>query len=365
MTMTVIAMINLADIAKYYQADIKQQYGDVMQAAHHYALEKIIQCHTPQAGALLYHCEHCRIERTLYPSCGHRHCPACQHKTNNDWLALQQQKLLPVNYYLVTFTLPAQLRHFVWHHQTWAYQALFQAAKQSLAAFFKRDKQLGEFTGLIGVLHTHSRQLTYHPHVHFVVPAGGLNNARLLWQQKHGKYLFKADNLAKVFRGKFIALMAQAGYYLPAKTPKNWVADCEYVGKGNGALTYLSRYLYRGVISEQNILSLNHDQVTFQYKDSKTRQFQTITEHATKFLWRILQHVLPKGFRRARNYGFFHANAKKTLQRLQLMLKVVLPPPSTRQKKPVCCPCCQSEMHLYLMRIGNRIIPCDGAGGTS
>lgn len=358
-------MISLADIAKHYQVQLRHQYAGVMQAGHHHALEKIIQCHTPQAGALLYHCEHCHLDSTLYPSCGHRHCPACQHNTNNDWLSRQQQKLLPVDYYLVTFTLPAQLRNLVWHHQSRGYQALFMAAKQTLQAFFERDRQLGEFTGLIGVLHTHSRKLTYHPHVHFIVPGGGMNKTHSLWQEKRGKFLFKADNLARVFRGKFIALMAQAGDYLPANTPKNWVADCEYVGKGNTALTYLARYLYRGVISEQNILSLSHDEVRFQYKDSKTGQFKRITEPAVQFLWRVLQHVLPRGFRRARNYGFFHGNAKKTLQRLQLMLKVVLPPPSTQSKNPVCCPCCQREMQLYLMRIGNRLISCKGGVVTS
>jgi hypothetical protein len=117
--------------------------------------------------------------------------------------------------------------------------------------------------------------------------------------------LFVADNLAQVFRGKFIELMCKAGYYLPANTPTSWNADCKYVGRGDGALTYLARYLYRSVISEQNILRLDHGQVTFHYKESKSKQFITITEPAVDFLWWVLQHVLPKGFRRARNYGFF------------------------------------------------------------
>lgn len=113
--------------------------------------------------------------------------------------------------------------------------------------------------------------------MHFIVPAGGLS--------KTGKYLFTADNLAKVFRGKFITMMRDASYYLPSKTPVEWNADCEHVGKGNEALTYLARYLYRGVISENNILALENDEVSFQYKDSKSKTFKTITEHACKFLW--------------------------------------------------------------------------------
>ena len=349
-------MIELAQIARAYHHDFIQHYGAKMNGGHHQALSQMMACHTPQAGAMLYHCDDCQTDSTVYPSCGHRHCPAYQHNSNRDWLALQQQKLLPVDYYLVTFTLPYQLRHFVWSHQAWAYQAMFTAAKQTLDAFFKRDKHLGEHNGLLGVLHTHSRRLAFHPHIHLVIPAGGLDKAKRQWQPKTGKYLFKADNLAKVFRGKFIALLCASGYYLPPNPPTSWVADCHHVGKGDSALTYLARYLYRGVINENNILSIRHDQVTFQYQDSQTKQYKTITEHATAFLWRVLQHVLPKGFRRARNYGFLHGNAKRTLKRLQLMLHVVLPPIAVVPKQGVCCPQCKAHMTLYLMRRDQRVI---------
>lgn len=349
-------MTELAHIAKQYREDLVSEYGHVMRPVHHRALKHIIACHTPQAGAMLYHCDDCQNETTLYPSCGHRHCPACQHKSNSDWLALQQQKLLPVDYYMVTFTLPYHCRAFVWTHQQWAYQAMFIAAKHTLDSFFKRDKHLGENSGLLAVLHTHSRSLEFHPHIHCVVPAGGLDKSKMHWQHKSGKYLFKADNLAKVFRGKFIALLFEAGYYLPQKTPKSWIADVQYVGKGASALTYLARYLYRGVINENNILSLHNDHVTFRYKDSKTRKFNTITEPATQFLWRVMQHVLPKGFRRSRNYGFLHGNAKRTLRRLQLLLKVVIAPIITSPKKGVCCPHCEMQMTLRFMRIGGKVI---------
>jgi len=353
-------MINLATIANKYHVMFEKRYSKKLQAKHHYALKQIIACHTPAAGEMLYHCDDCYEDKTLLPSCGHRHCPACQHKCNSHWLAMQQQKLLPLDYYLATFTLPAQLRPFVWAHQKWAYQAMFLAAKQTLDEFFKNDKELGECNGLVAVLHTYSRQLNFHPHVHFIVPAGGLSKNKMCWLTKTGKYLFTADNLAKVFRGKFIAMMVAASYYLPSKTPTQWNADCDYVGKGNEALTYLARYLYRGVISENNILKLKNDEVTFQYKDSKSKTFKTITEHACQFLWRVIQHVLPKGFRRARNYGFLHGNAKATLTRLQLQLKAILPPLQPVSKKPVCCNKCHQPMMLYLMRIGNKII----LGGT-
>ena len=174
------------------------------------------------------------------------------------------------------------------------------------------------------------------------------------------KYLFKADNLAKVFRGKFIQAMYQTAYRLPQNTPKEWNADCEHVGKGDKALTYLARYLYRGVINEHNILRYQQGKVTFRYKNSTTKQYKIITEPAAQFLWRVIQHVLPKGFRRARDYGFLHGNARRTLQRIQLMLKVILTPPAPRHKAAMCCPDCGTKLQLIWMKRNKpmSLIPC-------
>lgn len=339
-------MSSLATILREQQDDLIRDYGARMHTGHHRAIEHILACHTPQCGEIHSRCQDCKQNTVQYCSCGDRFCPACQHNANSDWLARQQQKLLPVHYYLVTFTVPRQLRPFIWHHQSWAYPALFDCAVATLQSFFTRDKKLQGPPGLTAVLHTHARNLDYHPHVHLIVPAGCLNKRRNLWREKTGNYLFKADNLAKVFRAKFIHALTQAGYHLPCQYPKKWNADCEQVGSGQSALTYLARYLYRGVISENNILSYQHGRVTFRYKNSTTQQYQLITEPAVDFLWRVLQHVLPKGFRRARDYGFLHGNAKRTLLRVQLLLKVRLSPPPVRQLSKKCCPHCQGLLQI-------------------
>lgn len=349
-------MLKLADLARTYQDELKAKYGDKMCMVHYQALQQIITCHKPDAGEIRYHCNLCHHDKTLFPSCGNRNCPACQQQSNRQWLEAQQQKLLPVPYFLVTFTLPYQLRSWVWSHQSWAYQHLFSCAQQTLLSFFARDKQLGNKAGMVGVLHTHSRQLNFHPHVHFVVPAGAFNRQGSLFKQKQGQYLFPANNLAKVFRGKFIAAMLAQGYHLPYQTPKEWVADCQYVGQGDSAFTYLARYLYRGVINEQNILSLTQDKVAFQYQNSQSKAVETLTENATDFLWRVIQHVLPKGFRRARNYGFLHGNAKRMLKRIQCLLKVRLPDCIKTAKLPLCCPCCHEPMTLLLLKRGDIVI---------
>jgi hypothetical protein len=339
-------MIKLTDILRDHQTEFLSTYGSRLSSVHHRALEHILDCHTCACGEILSQCETCQRNSLHFPSCGNRFCPSCQHLANRDWLDRQQQKLLPVDYYMVTFTVPRQLRPFVWHHQHLAYKMLFDCAVATLQSFFGRDKKLLGKAGLTVVLHTHARNLDFHPHVHLIVPAGSLHKRSGLWRQKTGDYLFNADNLARVFRGKFMHAMAQAEYRLPPGTPKEWNADCKHVGRGDKALTYLARYLYRGVISEDNILRNEDGKVTFRYKNSTTGQYQTITEPAVAFLWRVIQHVLPKGFRRARDFGFLHGNAKRTLQRIQLMLKVRLTPSPKRHKAAFCCPDCGTKLEV-------------------
>lgn len=195
-----------------------------------------------------------RLRSEHHRSCGHCFCPSCQHHHNQQWLQRQQQKLLPCEYYLVTFTLPAELRGICWRHIRVCYQMLFQAAKQTLREFALNDKQLGGEPGMTAVLHTHSRQLNFHPHVHLVIPAGVLSG--FIWKAKHSKYLFNGKALTSVFRAKFLTLIKQQNISLTEGIRPTWVAQCEAVGRGDKALIYLSRYLYRGVISEQNIQSV-------------------------------------------------------------------------------------------------------------
>lgn len=337
-------MIALAQLLRQHQTELMDCYQSKMQTPHYSAMKAIMDCHTPACGTLDYQCDSCQKQQHYYCCCGHRSCPACQHQTNNQWLYRQRQKLLPVDYFMVTFTLPYELRRFVWGHQRWAYQTLFEVAVATLASFARNDKKLGVELGMTGVLHTHSRRLEFHPHGHFVVPGGGFNKKRGLWKQKPGKYLFNGKALARVFRAKFIAAMKAQGFSVPAGIPKKWVAQCEYVGRGEPALIYLARYLYRGVISEKNILKYDDGKVTFRYKDSDTKHWKTRTETVVKFLWLVLQHVLPKGFRRIRDYGFLHGNAKKILRQLQLILRVRLPEKNHEATHDINCPCCGKAM---------------------
>ncbi|MEX0901969.1 MAG: transposase [Pseudohongiellaceae bacterium] len=178
------------------------------------------------------------------------------------------------------------------------------------------------------------------------MPGGCLNPARKQWKTLRGRYLFKARNLAKVFRTRLLESLRQAGLALPGQLPSQWVVDCTRVGKGLPALTYLARYLYRGVISENNILDDDGTHVTFRFKDSRTGRYQTRTVAGEDFLWLLLQHVLPKGFRRVRDFGFLHGNARQRLTRVQVALGVIAASAITRARPPFLCFCCHQPMTI-------------------
>jgi hypothetical protein len=338
----------LAEIAMRHKVHFIEQFRSKLRSHHYFALQSIIECRTPACGEMEYRCEPCHQQQTLCHSCGHRSCPQCQHQANSVWLERQQKKLLPADYFMVTFTLPFELRAVAWQHQKVVYSALFEAAIQTLKAFAKRHKHLGDALGLTAVLHTHSRKLAYHPHIHVMLPAGSFHKKTLGWHTLKSKYLFNQAALAKVFRAKFLDALNKHQVRLPLSVPKKWIAQCQHVGKGLPALKYLARYLYRGVINENNIIHCDQHQVVFRYKESTTGQWKTQSQSPAQFLWLVIQHVLPKGFRRARDYGFLHGSAKRTLKKIQLMLKVCFKPIMTKMKTQKSCSCCGALMKVIM-----------------
>jgi hypothetical protein len=287
-------------------------------------------------------------------SCGHRSCPQCQNHETSLWLDRQQAKLLPVQYFMATFTLPYELRFLAWNNQSLVYKLLFSCASSTLKDFGLNPKNLGAHIGITTVLHTHNRRLDYHPHIHAVVPGGGVDKARKQWKKKKSKYLFNEFALAKVFRARFLQASIKAGLSLPNSLPRKWVVDTTHVGKGLTALKYLSRYLYRGVIGENNIVSNQDGNVTFKYVHSRTGKTRYRTVKGEDFLWLLLQHVLPKGFRRLRDYGFLHGNTKKLLSLVQMVLQVLIQTCSQRPRPVFKCPMCQASMQILAFSLPAR-----------
>lgn len=314
-------------------------------------------CRSQLAPKMQAACEACHHQMRVPHSCGHRNCPHCQSHESQQWIERQLNKQLPADYFLLTFTLPAQLRALAWRHQRVIYALMTRCSWETVCTFSHNDRQLQGMPGATTVLHTHSRRLDYHPHIHLVIPAAAINATKRLWRTKKSKgkrrYLFNHKALAKVFRAKLLEAIARAGLTLPDTTPRDWVVDCKAVGSGDKALAYLGRYLYRGVIQEKDIVACENDQVTFRYRNGKTRQMAYRTVPGAQFLWLIVQHVLPKGFRRARNYGFLHPNSKRLIQLIQYLLN--LDPnrvmAGIRVRPKLICSCCGATMKIIRTRI--------------
>lgn len=335
--------MKLGNILTKYKDRFLAEYGSKLSSEQRYALDALSGCRSGLFGEVLLHCASCQTNTTVMQSCGHRNCNQCHHHDTVQWLDRQQQKLLPVDYFLITFTLPAALRPIAFRHQATVYNLLFEAVTTTLRSFFETDKNWHGQPGFTGVLHTHSRRLDYHPHLHVVVPAGTWDPKTRQWSSRSGKYLFDHKALACVFRAIFLKGMDQCGLKPQINYPKEWVVDVTHAGNGYPALQYLSKYLYRGVISDKNIISDDGDHITFRYQESKTKDFKTRTLSVETFIWQILMHVLPKRFRRSRDYGFLHGKLKALLflikQTIRARVSPYLPKPRPSFRCSICkCP---------------------------
>ena len=204
------------------------------------------------------------------------------------------------------------------------------------------------------MLHSHSRALDYHPHIHVLMPGASINAKTGLWRVKSSDYLFNHEALAKVFRAKLLQAIVNNGLRVPGGCPKQWVVGCKNVGSGDKTIIYLGSYLYRGVIREQDILQCENGMVTFRYLHAKTGQYRTRTVTGEHFLYLLMLHVLPKGFRRARCYGFLHPCSKKLIRFLQVVLRGN--PPSLfaqklKKRPAITCPVCGTAMKIILTMI--------------
>lgn len=357
-------MIRLAAVIETFEADFLAHYQHKLSADHLRALSAMKQCRTQASLKMQAKCTECDHQKLVPHSCGHRHCPHCQHHESQQWLERQMRKQVPAEYFLLTFTLPAEFRALTWAHQSIVYDLLMRCCWETVHTFSQNDKQLQGTPGAIAVLHTNTRQLDYHPHVHLVMPAAAVDGANKQWRTKRsrrdkrpgkakGLYLFNHKALAKVFRAKMLSAIEAAGLTLPSRYPKEWVVDCKSVGSGEKALVYLGRYLYRGVIQEKDIVACNNGQVSFRYRNAKTGKMERRTVSGAHFLWLVLQHVLPKGFRRARNFGFLHPNCKRLIALLHVLLKFA-PGRSMawiKERAPILCACCGAVMVIVQTQV--------------
>lgn len=310
-------MIEFAEILRKHGRDYINKYEDKIPQNHLKAINDILICRTKANGGVTYYCRHCNEYVYSYHSCGNRNCNKCQNELADVWFENNKERLLKVTHFLVTFTLPDILRKFCRSNQRQFYNLLFKSSSQGLQSIAYDTKYAGGKLGMIAVLHSWARNLTYHPHVHFLVTGGVLLDDENIWLPSKEDFLVPVKALSKIFKAKFRDMLKKENKDIFNQIPNNiwktnWVVHSEAVGSGEEALSYLARYIFRPAISNNNILSLKTGMVKFRFKNTETKQWQGMELSVHEFIHRYLQHVLPKGFVKVRYYGLYaHAYQKK------------------------------------------------------
>lgn len=318
-------MVELADIFRRYGPDYIDRFGSKILPSHHRTMNDIICCRTEQMGGHLYCCENPDCEQFVYAyhSCGNRSCPKCGQDKTQRWIEKQHNLLLSTHYFLLTFTLPCELRPIARSNQKVVYDLLFKSSAAALQKLAKDPRFVGGNIGMMGGLHTWQRDMGYHPHVHFIVPGGGLSPDRSKWMPSDTDFFVPVEALSPIFRAKFRDALKKTDLFdsVPASVwKKDWVVHCKPVGNGNSALKYLAPYIYRVAITNNRIEKLENDQVSFRFRNSDTDQWETKTLPVFDFIRRFLQHVLPKGFVKIRYYGFLSPSRRNLLAVVKYLL---------------------------------------------
>ena len=321
---------------------------------HVKVLRAIERCRTAALGGHLDECTRCGHRAISYNSCRNRHCPKCQTAARDRWIAARQKELLPTRYLHVVFTLPGRLSPLVLQNKKIIYDLLFRTSAETLLEVARNPEHLGAEIGFFSVLHTWSQKLTAHPHVHCVVPAGGLSPDHTRWIRSRDNYFLPKEVLAELFRGKFVdalkdafqngqlrfhgdlKLLAQPEIFAAWLRPlhrQDWVVYLKRPFGGPAyVVQYLGRYTHRVAISNHRLVSFKDGQVTFRWRDSAHHNEQKLmTLSVDEFLRRFLLHILPKGFVRIRNFGFLANRRRSTLLPLCFQLLGTTPQPPAEE----------------------------------
>jgi hypothetical protein len=306
-----------------------------MPRRHRTVMRKIVDCRTKALGGEAYFCETCKDYRFSYHSCKDRHCPKCGYDENSEWCRKMCALLLPVPYFLVTFTVPNTLHPVAHHYPKIFYNAMFHASAGAMQLLAHDPKYIGGQLGFISVLQTWKRDLGFHPHLHIIVPGGGLSEDGTEWHPARKNFFLPEFPLADIFAAKLrdeLAKEPDVFAQIPPtiweeikkkkkKRQKRWVVDVTSVGGGEHAIQYLSRYVFRVALSNKSLQRIQNGNVTFEYQENETKQYRTRTVPAEEFIWLFLQHVLPRGLCKVRHNGYLASRNRSRLEKVKELLK--------------------------------------------
>jgi hypothetical protein len=345
-------------------------------------MSAIERCRTAALGGYVARCENaaCGHTEIAYNSCRNRHCPKCQGAASRRWLADREAELLPVPYFHVVYTLPSELRDIAHQNKRVVYDLLMKAAAETTLAIAADPKRLGARIGVTAVLHTWGSALTHHPHVHMIVPGGGLSLDNARWVASRSNFLVHVNVLARLFRGKMLAMLMDAHdsgqlkffnthaglaekrtfkHFIAALRRIHWIVHCKAPFAGpEQVLRYLSRYTHRVAISNRRLVAADNTSIAFRCKDYRINgpgRWKTMRLHPHEFIRRFLMHVLPKGFHRIRHYGLFaNANRAENIATARTLLHIV--PPADPQEQPDITPDALRVLPCPCPRCGARMI---------
>ena len=337
----------MTDVVEQFLPAYKERYALSPEQAS--VCQSILQCQTDILGGERLHCDDCGYEMTHYHSCGNRHCPRCKQQASEQWTERQLEAVLPVMYYHLVFTLPHEFNGWVQLHPKTLYNLLFQAVSDTLKQFSQQHRRLQGQLGLTCVLHTWGQNLFRHVHLHCLIPGIALKADQTSFEQTQSDYLYPVEALKKVFRGKMVSLVRaryqqgelqrisnknEVNTILDTVMAKKWSIYIKpYLKKPETIVRYLSRYTYRIAISNQRILVVNEQGITFRWKDYADHdQPKVMHLDGVEFLRRFLLHVLPGGYKRIRHYGFLANCVRKIKVALLRQLLAIKGHPVTEAK---------------------------------
>ena len=341
-------MFNLAGIFRRFWPAYRVKFRQDIPAAHVRAAEAILRCRTAEAGMVYYRCGDCGEVQPHPVSCGHRACHGCGQHKSKEWEARQKSRLLPVPYHMVTFTVPSEFRDLFRSHQKLCYSLLFRESAGALADLAADPRHLGGELGMTGILQTWTRDLRYHPHIHYLVPGGALTKTGWV-RPRHSNILVPAKPLAVRMRNRFRTALKAADFKLYLSLShkvwsKPWNADAREVGSGARAFEYVARYIQKTALDASRLTAVDEGGVSFRWTERESGKERITRLGGEEFLHRFLQHVLPRGLMRVRHFGWLSPAARERFARVRGLLRagdVVLKLPD---KQVVCCPGCGGGM---------------------